>query len=290
MEIHNPIFIIGAGRSGTSIFYRMFAMNEELAWFSNYSDRFNNLRFMPYLHKILDLPFLGRILKKNNMTFKSWKFNIEPTEAQRIYHNICRFEYKRKLTENDYEEKQTNIFKSIIKWHLKKCHKNRFVSKQTANNQRLFLLNEIFPDAYYIHIIRDGRAVANSLINVNWWDGTYLWWNGKMVKELVETEDDRLTYACYHWKNEIEEVKRFQKIIKKNKIVTIKYEDFVNNPRETIKLVSEFCGLNTSSSYMDIIPTKLLSQNDKWIMQLSKKQIVLLEKELTQSLNILGYK
>lgn len=289
MKIKNPIFIIGAGRSGTSIFYRMFAMNEELAWFSNYSDRFNYLHFMPYLHKILDLPFLGKILKKNNITFKSWKFNIEPTEAQRIYHNILRFEFKRKLTENDYENTQANKFRTIIENHLKKCNRNRFVSKQTANNQRLFLLNEIFPDAYYINIIRDGRAVVNSLINVKWWDETYLWWNGKRVKELVKTKDDRLIIACCHWKTEVEEIKYFQKIIKENRIITVKYEDFVNNPRRTIKLASNFCNLNTSKKYMDIIPSTMPSQNDKWKMQLSKEQIIILEKELLQTLDIFGY-
>ena len=205
----------------------MFAMNEELAWFSNYSDRFNNLRFIPYLHRILDLPFLRKILKKNNMAFKSWRFNIAPTEAQRIYHNVCRFAFKRKLNENDYEEKQTILFKTIIEWHLKKCHKNRFVSKQTANNQRLFLLNEIFPDAYYINIIRDGRAVANSLFNVKWWDETYLWWNGKMVKELAKTDNDRLIIACRHWKAEVEEIKKFHKFIKRDRIISVNYEDFV---------------------------------------------------------------
>ncbi len=51
--------------------------------------------------------------------------------------------------------------------------RNRLLVKITGW-PRLGYLHEIFPDAKFIHVVRDGRAVVNSLINVDWWDG----WKG----------------------------------------------------------------------------------------------------------------
>lgn len=36
------------------------------------------------------------------------------------------------------------------------------------------LLHAVFPEARFIHIVRDGRAVANSLLQMDWWTG----WGG----------------------------------------------------------------------------------------------------------------
>ena len=43
--------------------------------------------------------------------------------------------------------------------------RSRFVDKTLLNCFRVRLLNAIFPDAKFVHIIRDGRAVAFSILN-----------------------------------------------------------------------------------------------------------------------------
>jgi Sulfotransferase family len=43
--------------------------------------------------------------------------------------------------------------------------RSRFVNKNLQNSFRVRLLNSIIPDAKFIHIIRDGRAAAFSLLN-----------------------------------------------------------------------------------------------------------------------------
>jgi len=51
--------------------------------------------------------------------------------------------------------------------------RNRLLTKITGR-PRIGFLRESFSDAKFIHIRRDGRAVINSMINVDWWWG----WRG----------------------------------------------------------------------------------------------------------------
>ena len=51
--------------------------------------------------------------------------------------------------------------------------RNRLLVKITGW-PRMGFLNEIFEDAKFIHIVRDGRAVASSLLHVHFWNG----WHG----------------------------------------------------------------------------------------------------------------
>ena len=41
----------------------------------------------------------------------------------------------------------------------------RLILKNPPNSTRIKQLLDIFPDAKFIHILRDGRTVVNSLIN-----------------------------------------------------------------------------------------------------------------------------
>ncbi|PPR21425.1 MAG: Gluconolactonase, partial [Alphaproteobacteria bacterium MarineAlpha10_Bin3] len=63
-----------------------------------------------------------------------------------------------------------------------------------AGNICVGTLIEVFPDARFIHVARDGRAVANSMVNVSWWDGTMdSWWWGDM-----DAADQAVLESCRH--------------------------------------------------------------------------------------------
>ena len=72
--------------------------------------------------------------------------------------------------------------------------RNRLLIKITGW-PRIGYLNEIFSDAKFIHILRDGRAVANSLINVEFWRGWQCpqnWRFGRLTeKQQKEWEDSQ---------------------------------------------------------------------------------------------------
>ena len=53
-SLKNSLFILGTGRSGTTIVFRMLASHPELGWFSNYEERFPRVPQFALASRLLD--------------------------------------------------------------------------------------------------------------------------------------------------------------------------------------------------------------------------------------------
>ena len=179
-------------------------------------------------------------------------------------------------------------FKGLIEQHLSLTGKNRFLNKRTANTQRIRLINQIFDDAYYIHVIRDGRAVANSLINVGFWNDMEVWWLGQKTSEWEKQGRPAIELCGLHWKRGVEEILN-NKSLFKDRYIEIKYEEFISDVRGTIEMVTDFCELSKSMSFLENLPPTLPNMNYKWKDNLTKEQQDILIKTLSPFLNQLGY-
>lgn len=286
MVIKKPIFIVGSGRSGTTVFYNFLSTHPEVCWFSNYSDRFINVNLMPFLHRIFDLTFVSTIAKKGIISKR--KLYIKPTEADNIYHDYCGFKQSIKSTENDLNVGIEKKFKDLIKRHLLLTSKERFLNKQTANNQRIRLIDKMFNDAYYIHVIRDGRAVANSLMNVGWWNDTDVWWLGEKASEWEKKGGQPIELCGLHWKRDVEEILE-NKSLFEDRYIEVRYEEFILDVRGTMEKVTNFCELSNSEYFSKMLPQTLPNMNYKWKDDLKEEQKTILEKTLKPFLVQLGY-
>lgn len=288
MRIDRPIFIVGAGRSGTTILNSLLTIHPEVCWFSNYTDKFPSLSYISILHRLLDIPFLGIALKKSNLSRNPYRFVPKPSEAGNIYHSYCRFEHARKTTEDHLNKSIEAKFKSIIKAHLRFTGKPRFLNKQTANNQRIRLINKMFPNAFYIHIIRDGRAVANSLFRIKWWDETDIWWLGEKVSEWNERGRQSIELCALHWEQDVKEILN-NKHLFQDRYLEIRYEQLLENTRSIIHEVFNFCELNRSSKIDKLLPESLPDMNVKWKEQLTDHEKSILSDTIGHYLLYLGY-
>jgi hypothetical protein len=286
LVIKQPIFIVGSGRSGTTVFYNFLSTHPEVCWFSNYSDRFVNTNLIPLLHRILDLPFVGTIAKTGIISKR--KLYIKPTEAERIYHDYCGFKHSIKTTEDDLNVEMEKKFKDVIKRHLLLTGKRRFLNKQTANTQRIRLINKMFSDAFFIHIIRDGRAVANSLLNVKWWNSTYIWWLGEKTSEWEKKGRQPIALCGLHWKRGVEEIIE-NKSLFEDRYIEIKYEDLIIDVRGTMDKIISFCELSNSEYFLRMLPQTLPNMNYKWEKSLNEAQKTILNNTLKPFLTLLGY-
>ncbi|MFW6195835.1 MAG: sulfotransferase family protein [Thermoplasmatota archaeon] len=266
-----PIFIVGTGRSGSTIFQKVVAEHPKLSWFSYLLDMYPN---KPYLNRILmrvmDIPGVRDILYKK----------VNPGE----YYNFWDYYFSGFSTScRDLESKDVakNVKKDIreVFSQIPTKKRDRILVKLTGW-PRIGFLNEIFPDAKFIHFVRDGRAVSHSLLNVGFWegwDGSSNWRWGELTEwERKKWEDHEKSFvglAAIEWRKLIKAVEKSKDELRDAQYIEIKYENFVSNPKKILKNVTNFCNLEYLESFNNRIEKyNLENRNYKWKKNFTTKQ------------------
>jgi hypothetical protein len=204
------------------------------------------------------------------------------------------FDFLLEKTADEIETENTIYF---IKKVMLFQGKDRFTTKITGPS-RITFLNSIFPDAIFVHIIRDGRAVVNSLMNVRFWkrDGGYEnpWWtNGLTDEDMAEYErhgKSPLALAAVQWRRIIYAARNEALGISKDRYLEIKYEDFMNDPDGYMTKILDSCALRHSSrvyNYMRSIQFK--NMNFKYTRSIKKGNMAMLNDIMGELLLELGY-
>jgi len=285
LKIEKPVFIIGVARSGTTVFYNMFATHPDVTWFSNYSNFFRTFPQTAVLHRLIDMPGIGELIKQNIIFQKGSKLTIRPNEGEEIYHEMCGVPFNTDMAEEKDFPEQAAKLRQAIAAHLKYTGKKTFISKQTANNRRLHLLNSIFPDARFVHIVRDGRAVARSLVKEKWWRDIGIWWLNKTAGEM---DTDPIPLFLEYWKRVHDEIVQVAPMLG-NRYIEFRYEDLSLDVQGTIRCLADFLEWKTDERFIARLPKSLPNMNFKWqneFTTIQKKQAV---KLIGRKLHKIGY-
>ena len=289
MDTADVIFIIGSGRSGTTLLYNLLATHPEVAWFSVLSNRSPDSHWRIRAHRLLDAPLVGERLKRAIVHPTRWGpfLGLVPSEGQDIYEGLCGLRQDGRSTEEDWEPEVEERLKGVMDLHLRLTGRDRFLSKRTSNTQRLRLVARMFPDASYIHIIRDGRAVALSYRRVEWWPRTHLWWAGTTPEGLEAEGQDPLEVAALHWSHNVEEVLGNARVLANYQ--EVRYEDLVADPVDTVMGLLGFCRLREDDAFMARLPRSMPDMNRKWRTAMDARERKVVEETAGGTLARLGY-
>lgn len=288
-KIDRPIIIIGTGRCGSTIFHRIFAHHPQVCWLSGICEKYpGRPRLNRWFMSIINIPGIGPYLIKK----------VRPGEAYDLWENHCRgfFEPVRDLTENDLTDKSIKNTRDIMQMmHTGK--RKRLLIKITGWS-RIGLLKKIFPDARFIHVIRDGRGVTNSLINVDFWQGykgPHKWRWGPLDenyhKEWEKYNKSFVVLAAIQWKMLVESVEKSKKSIPKSQFMEIKYEDLMEDSIGIFRKVIDFCELDWTSGFEARIKKfSLKNMNHKWKENLTESQKKDLNEVLSKKLLEYNYR
>lgn len=99
--------------------------------------------------------------------------------------------------------------------------KARWGDKSPGYITKMPVLSRMFPDARFVHIIRDGRDVWLSVRRLGWdWDVTEV--------------------AC-DWRSSVSKARRFGSAIS-DRYLEVRYEDLLRRPEETLRQITAFVG------------------------------------------------
>lgn len=280
MNIVKPVFIVGNGRSGSTIFHRVFAEHPEVAWLS--SRLCNRFPQRPVVNRWLmgaiDQPLYGRFLRRRFQTGEGYAF----------WEYYCKgfSEPCRDLVAEDVTTKvKRTVPKALAQILTTKRH--RLLLKITGW-PRIGFLQEIFPDARFIHIRRDPRAVVNSLLDIDWWAGwrgPQGWRAGELTpaQRALWEESGRSFVALAALEVQILEAAMTQakQSVPPVQLMEIDYESFCLDPVGVMQEVVGFCDLPWSTHFaMAIGQHRVESSNYKWREDLTSAQQAIMNKVL----------
>lgn len=294
MEVRKPIFIVGTGRSGSTIFHEMFCRHPEVAWISKLCDVFPNQVWLnKYFLNSLDFPVVGTASKYLILQKRA----IRPSEAYNFWENICTGFSRpcRDLVAEDV----TNKKKRKIRKELTKTltsNRERLLIKITGW-PRLSFLQEVFEDAKFIHIVRDGRATVNSMLEVDFWEGwqgpqNWRWGELTLSQKADWDKYDKsfAALAAIEMNILMDAMEEAKTNIGPKSFLEVKYEDLCASPRNTFKDVIEFCDLTWSANFSKTIEEfNLKNTNYKWKQDLTPAQCDVISQILTSYLKKYNY-
>jgi hypothetical protein len=120
--------------------------------------------------------------------------------------------------------------------------KARWGDKTPLYMQHLDLLERLFPDARYVHLIRDGRDAALSFLSVS---------DGLMTEGWGHPRDAR-GFAC-QWATEIRAARSLGARVGPDRYFELHYETLVADPDAVLRAVCGFAGLEFDPGMLDYV-------------------------------------
>ena len=118
--------------------------------------------------------------------------------------------------------------------------KSRWGDKTPMYMQRLRMLERLFPDAQYVHLVRDGRDAALSFLAMP--DGivTKTWAHPRTAAD----------FAC-QWRAEVTAARRLGARVGPGRYLELRYEELVIDPEGGLRSICELAGLAYEPAMLD---------------------------------------
>lgn len=205
-----PIFIIGCPRSGTTLLSLMLHRHPRIA--IPPENRF----LLPVYFGRQDFGDLARAENRHRLAEKivtsDWFTDLR-LDPQRVTHRIT-------------QEAWTvgAAIGLVLRAYSEQLDKPRWGDKRPGYRNAIWLIRRMFPDAQFIHIVRDGRDCVSSMKSVPPWD-----------------EKGFIARVCA-WTEAIDRGERARKKLGADSFFELQYEHLVADPERQLSALCEFLG------------------------------------------------
>jgi hypothetical protein len=239
------VFLIGTGRCGSSLAHEILAQHGDVGFLSNLEDRFplppSLGRWNGALYRRLPVEWSrkGRPRFAPSEGYRALSREVSPIVCAPV----------RDLTASDATPWLAARLGRFFERRAQAQQRPVFLHKFTGW-PRAGLVAASLPDTRFVHVIRDGRAVANSLVQMPWWRG-YAGpgaWGWGPLPDVLEKEWEAAgrsfpVLAALEWKVLMDAFEEARAAIPGERWLDVRYEDFIAEPRRWTDRILRFAGL-----------------------------------------------
>lgn len=242
---HDPVFVIGHGRSGTSILATLLRKHLQIA-FGTESQFF--IRFYRQLSRYGDL---ARAPQRRQL--------VEDLSRERFFRRSqkygVRLDVERAVREA-VPPTYAGVLAAIMRQNAECQQMERWGDKTPEYTAHLPILRELFPTAQFIHIVRDGRDVALSGYQMHF--------------------GEKNAYAAARqWSHVLTRVQAFAAGMPPDCFMELRYEDLLAKPVETFARMIAFLNIEDPEGQVSATVARTASKElkagnfNKWKRDLS---------------------
>jgi hypothetical protein len=289
-------FIISNGRSGSTLVQEILARHPDVGFIANLEDRF---RRFPKAATRFNNAVYRRVPQA--LTRKG-RARYAPSEGWRLLNREVSpllLRSTRDLLDSDARAMRwiADDFRSFFEERARLQGKPLFLHKFTGWPRTGFI-RVAFPDARFINVVRDGRAVVASDLRIDWWRGWLGADNlgcGPLPPEyLAEWEASGRSFpllAALSWKVVMNAYAAARELVPAEQWLDVRYEDVLADPQSRFKEMLDFLGLRSSPVFdLALKRAKIhASRGDAFRRLLDAPTIELLNRSLGEHLRAWGY-
>lgn len=270
IPIDRPMFIVGMPRSGSTAFYRVLSQHPAFATTTHVT------RKAPTWYAMLRL--LGMLYRTH-----------EPGEAGSMWDRFAG-DASDVLEAGDVTPGARKYYEKAVTNVLRLYGKPRFLSKCPRNGLRMGFLSEIFPDARFIHLVRDGRAVCRSIMERRRSAGDVMaWWDAKPRGWRQWEKLEPVVAVAHQWDEVLRQMAAMATQLPAGHYIEARYEDFCADPAAVLEKIMDFCGLSWPREQLLQVTIGVTSRNDKWSKVFTDHEIKTISCVMQEGLTRFGY-
>ena len=292
------MFLVGPARSGTSLLYKMLCLHPDASYISNW------VRVAPAVPQLAVLNRLATAWPdvRQRVWFadgNAYVYGQHRSLAQRLFPMPVEGEpvfARCNLAEvlggvAPGQEPNLERLRGSLRAVRRASGGSVLVNKRIANILRIPLLMQAFPEARFMSLVRDGRAVAASLRAVDWWADSTVWWYGGTPAQWESEGRDPWELCAKNWVEEVRVTRAGLAQVVLHRQVELRYEDFVADPLPTLRTLAAFCGLDPDDRrwYEALQRQSFPDRNEGWRTRLDEATIAAITDWQHDELVRLGY-
>ena len=284
-----PVFVIGTGRCGSTVLYDILSKHPRASWLSQLCQRYPhrpglNARAM----QALTVPLVSRLARRY----------LYADEAYRFWERVCPG-FSAPCRDLRAEDVTPRIRRAVREGLGQVTAPTRpHLLVKITGWPRIRFLREIFPDAKFVHVYRDGRSVVSSGLQVPWfsaWRGPAQWNWGELSAEHREKWErsgrDFIVLGAIVWDMLMRATDEAKAGLPPTTFMEVAYEDLCTDPVAQLRRIASFAGLGWTNGFETAVRAAgLRSTNVKWRQELTPAQQERLEETIRETLVRYGYR